>query len=79
MRAIETTATITEAGQLNLAEPLNLTYPHEVRIIVLVPEDEDMEEDSRETIIEGIQEGWQQALNGQTRPVSQLWKSVDVS
>jgi hypothetical protein len=74
MQAIETTATLTENGQLTLDEPLTLTYPHpsRVRVIVLISEDEEPEDDSIETIREGLYQGWQEALTGKTHPVSQL-------
>jgi hypothetical protein len=78
MKAIETNATLTEHGQLTLDEPLNFTHPSRVRVIVLVPEDEDPQEDSIETIREGLYQGWQEAIAGKTRPVSQLWDGMDV-
>jgi hypothetical protein len=80
MKAIETTATLTENGQLTLDEPLTLThpYPSRVRVIVLISEDEEPEDDSNETIREGLCQGWQEALTGQARPVSQLWLGLDV-
>ena len=77
MKAIETTATLTENGQLTLDEPLSLPYPNRVRIIVLIPDDEETNDDPIETIVEGLHEGWQQALKGKTRPVSQLWEGLD--
>jgi hypothetical protein len=78
MKAIETTATLTENGQLTLDQPLSLPYPNRVRVIVLIPEDEENDDDPIKTIVEGLQEGWQQALTGKTRPVSQLWEDLDV-
>lgn len=78
MKAIETTATLTENGHLTLDEPLTFTRPHKVRVIVLISEDEELEEDSIETIREGIYQGWQDALTGKTHPVSQLWEGIDV-
>lgn len=78
MKAIETTATLTENGQLTLDEPLTFTHPSRVRVIVLIPEDDEPEDDSLETIREGLYQGWQEALTGKTRPVSQLWEGLDV-
>jgi hypothetical protein len=77
MKAIETTATLTEHGHLTLDEPLTFTHPSRVRVIVLIAEDEEFEEDSIETIREGIYQGWQDALVGKTYPVSQLWEGMD--
>jgi hypothetical protein len=78
MKAIETTATLTEHGHLTLDEPLTFTHPNRVRVIVLISEDEESEDDSLETIREGIYQGWQEALTGKTHPVSQLWEGMDV-
>jgi hypothetical protein len=77
MKAIETTATLTEHGHLTLDEPLTFTHPSRVRVIVLILEEES-EDDSVETIREGLHQGWQDALVGKTHPVSQLWEGMDV-
>lgn len=86
MKAIETTATINDEGLLALDFPLNVAPQRRVRVIVLIPEegesdiklDTDPDDDPIETVIEGIREGWQQALAGEVRPVSELWSSLDV-
>lgn len=78
MKAIETTATLTENGQLTLDDPLTFTHPSRVRVIVLISEDEEPEDDSLETIREGLDQGWQEALTGKTQPVAQLWEGMDV-
>jgi hypothetical protein len=90
MKAIETTGTINHEGQLTLDLPLNTVRDQRVRVIVLIAEDEEPEdtssasalgdtlyEDSTETVIAGIREGWQQALKGDVRPISELWSSLD--
>ena len=41
MKAIETTATINDLGQLTLDAPLILTKSRRVRVIVLIPEDDE--------------------------------------
>ncbi len=79
MKAIETTATLTETGQLTLDEPLNLAQNSRVRVIVLIAEpEEDLEDTSIEEIREGLYQGWQDVLAGRTKPVSQLWENMDV-
>ncbi len=44
MKAIEVTAKISDQGELLLNSPLNLTRCDRVRVIVLVPEDENESE-----------------------------------
>lgn len=79
MKAIETTATLTETGQLTLDEPLNLAQNSRVRVIVLIAEpEEDLEDTSIEEIREGLYQGWQDIIAGRTKPVSQLWENMDV-
>lgn len=86
MKAIETTATINDEGQLALDLPLNVAPHCRVRVIVLIPEEEESErecdhdpdDDPTETVIEGIREGWRQALAGEVRPVAELWSDLDV-
>ena len=78
MKAIETTATVNDLGQLTLDEPLEHPHPSRVRVIVLIPEGDEPEDDSIETIREGLHQGWQEALTGKTRPISQLWEGMDV-
>jgi hypothetical protein len=77
MKAIETTATLTENGQLTLDEPLTLAHNSRVRVIVLVSE-EDPDDTPIEEIRESIYRGWQDALAGRTKPISQLWEGLDV-
>ena len=91
MQAIETTATLTEGGQLQLDKPLNIDRQR-VRVIVLIPDDNDLKnqsientptssevvEDSIDTIREGLYQGWQDVLSGKTLPISQLWDGIDV-
>jgi hypothetical protein len=78
MKAIETTATVNNLGQLTLDEPLTFTHPSRIRVILLIAEEEDPTNDSRETIREGIYQGWQEARQGQTHPISELWEGIDV-
>ena len=79
MKAIETTATITDLGQLTLDEPLTPTQSRRVRVIVLIPEDEepDPHETPDEAILEGIRQGLYEAFTGQTIPLSQMWEGID--
>ncbi|BAY83625.1 hypothetical protein NIES267_31150 [Calothrix parasitica NIES-267] len=80
MKAIETTATINENGELTLDGLLEVTKPQRVRVIVLLSEDEevdDSDETPTEEAIEGIHQGIREALSGQTIPLSQMWDGID--
>ena len=79
MKAIETTATINDEGQLLLDNPLALSQVRRVRVIVLIPEDDESETDDTptEVILDGIREGLHEALTGQTMPLAQMWDGID--
>ena len=79
MKAIETTATINDLGQLTLDAPLILTKSRRVRVIVLIPEDgePDPDETPDEIMLEGIRQGLHEAFTGQTIPLSQMWDGID--
>jgi hypothetical protein len=80
MKAIETTATINERGQLTLDQTLENTKPQRVRVIVLMSEEDENDPDETPTYIaiEGIRQGLQEALSGQTIPLSKMWEGIDV-
>lgn len=79
MKAIETTATINEKGELTLDKSLEVTKPQRVRIIVLLSEEDEIDPDDTpiEIVIEGIQQGLHQALTGQTIPLSEMWEGIN--
>ena len=77
MKAIETTATINESGQLTLDKSLGVTKPQRVRIIVLLTEEDEEDETPTEIVIDGIRQGLHEALTGQTIPLSQMWSGID--
>ncbi|MEH2209775.1 type II toxin-antitoxin system RelN family antitoxin [Nostoc sp.] len=83
MKAIEVTGRIDSQGNLVLDEPIQgNTYPHQLRVIVLVPEQAETEEvDPDDTPVEEIKASLRRALQqvkaGQTRPISELWDRVD--
>lgn len=83
MKAIEVTGRIDAQGNLVLDEPIQgTTYPHQVRVIVLVPEQAEIEEDDiYDTPVEEIKASLKRALHqakmGQTRPISELWDRID--
>ena len=81
MKALETTATINESGQITLdpspeiasQSALEIVKPKQVRVIILIDDNTPVDETTTSDVIEGIQEGIQQALSGETIPLSGMW------
>ncbi len=80
MKAIEVTGKIDANGNLVLDEPIReTTYPHQVRIIVLVPEAtevEDPDDTPVEEVKASLRRALQQASSGQRLPLSQMWEGI---
>jgi hypothetical protein len=84
MRAVELAGALDENGQLSLNEPLLGETPGPVRVIVLfseVPEAKIEEIDPDDTPVEevkaSLRRGLQDAKEGKTRPISELWERID--
>ena len=80
MKAIETTATIDDRGQLHLDSPLEISENQRVRIIVLVAENEEVEPEeatTKQEVLEDFRQSISEAMSGRTFPVSQLWDGID--
>jgi len=75
MKAIETTATVDEQGQLYLDDPLEMGTNRRVRVIVLIADSDEVDVDDTpdEFVIAGLREGLGEALSGKTIPLSQMW------
>ncbi len=76
MKAIKVMGTVNEQGQLALDSPLIIEKPSRVEVIILIPEDTETEEDinTKEEILNDLHQAWQEAMNGETIPVEQLWE-----
>jgi len=82
MKAIEIMGTVDEQGQLSLDVPLSVDKHTRVRVIVLLPEEVEKEnnqedEEISESAAESFRQGWYDAMTGNTLPVSQLWEGID--
>lgn len=79
MKAIETTATINDQGQLSLDQPLKSARHCRVRVIVLISEEDEPDPDDtpKSVVIEGLRQGLHEALAGQTISLSQMWDGID--
>lgn len=78
MKAIEVMGTVNEKGQLFLDKPLTVDKLTRVRVIVLLSEDkESQDEELIESPQESFRQGWHDAMTGNLLPVSQLWEGID--
>ncbi len=82
MKAVEVTGTLDDKGQLFLDQPIENFAPSRVKVIVLFPEvAEEVEEDPDDTPIEEIKASLRRALQeakeGKTKPISELWEGID--
>lgn len=80
MKAIKVMATIDDQGQLTLDYPLMTDKNSRVEVIVLIPEETEIEENEqpKEAILEDLRQAWHEAMTGQTILVAQLWvRTID--
>jgi hypothetical protein len=67
MKAIKTTGSINEQGQIQIDRPL-------------IGEESDpntIEDESKETILADFRQAWHEAITGQTVPASQIWEGIE--
>jgi GTPase SAR1 family protein len=78
MKAIKTTGSINEQGQIQLDRPLLGDYNRRVEVIILLSENLDLEVDgeSKEEILSDLRQAWHEAMTGQTIPASQIWAGI---
>lgn len=70
-KALEVTGTVNEQGQLSIDEPLVVNQISRVRVIILFTEDSnEQNKDELEPAIVGFRQGWQDAMTGNTIPVT---------
>ena len=83
MQAEKVMGTINQDGQLMLDQPVVLAQDSRVEVIILVQdpvvESTKAEEDSssKDEILNDLKQAWNEAMTGQTIPVSQLWDDLD--
>jgi hypothetical protein len=78
MKAIKTTGSINEQGQIQLDRPLLGDHNRRVEVIILLSENLDLEVDgeSKEEILSDLRQAWHEAMTGQTVPASQIWAGI---
>ncbi|BAZ02585.1 hypothetical protein NIES37_65980 [Tolypothrix tenuis PCC 7101] len=77
MKALKVMATINEEGQLTLDHPLTTDKNSRVEVIVLIPDDEAPDQISQAEVLADFRQAWQEAMTGQTIPLSQLWEGFE--
>jgi hypothetical protein len=81
MTSIECSASIDDQGQIHLDRPLTTGKRDNVRVIVLLP-DEDLpddlpEDESDESILAGLRQSLQEFGDGKGIPLANLWDEID--
>jgi len=77
MKAQEMMGTVDDQGKLSLDAPLVANKHSRVRVIVLFAEEIDEDDESKESVLEGLKKSLQEAKALKTRPVSELWDGID--
>jgi hypothetical protein len=77
MKALKVMATINEQGQLTLDNPLITDKNSRVEVIILIPEEEVLDDQSQAEVLADFRQAWHEAMTGQTIPVAQLWQGLE--
>jgi uncharacterized protein YrzB (UPF0473 family) len=77
MKALKVMATIDEQGQLTLDQLLLTGKNSRVEVIILIPEEADIDDKSQAEVLADFRQSWQEAMTGQTIPVAQLWEGLE--
>ncbi|OCQ99293.1 hypothetical protein BCD67_08605 [Oscillatoriales cyanobacterium USR001] len=77
MKALKVMGTIDEQGQLTLDRPLRTDKNSRVEVIVLIPEEADLDDKSQAEILADFRQAWHEAMSGQTISVAQLWEGFE--
>jgi hypothetical protein len=77
MKALKVMATITDQGQLSLDHPLITNKNSRVEVIVLIPEEEVLDNQSQAEVLADFRQAWHEAITGKTIPVAQLWEEIE--
>lgn len=79
MRAFEAMGKIDRNGQLLLDEPVEISADSRVKVILLISEDDNSDPDDTpvEEVKASLRRALQEAKEGKTRPISELWERID--
>lgn len=79
MKAFDVMATLNNQKQLILDENLDINTPSRVRVILLVSDEKESDSDDTpvEEIKTSLKRALQEAKEGKTRPISELWERIN--
>ncbi|MEH2146947.1 type II toxin-antitoxin system RelN family antitoxin [Nostoc sp.] len=77
MKALKVMATINEQRQITLDNPLITDKNSRVEVIILIPEEEVLNDQSQTEVLADFRQAWHEAMTGQTIPVAQLWEGLE--
>ena len=66
-----------EWGQISLDKPLTIAKHSRVRVIVLITEENEEDDEVVESADESFRQGWYDTMTGNPIPVSQLREGID--
>lgn len=78
MQAFEVMGTLKDKNQLVLDEELEINTPSRVKVIVLLATESDPDDTPVEEIKASLRRALQEAKEGKTRPLEQMWEGIDV-
>lgn len=79
MQKIEIQGAIDEQGYIQLDQPLSISNRSNVRIIVMIPDEFDLEnyDEPDESVLAGLRQALNEVKAGKTIPLSELWNGID--
>ncbi len=79
MQEIDVQCTFDEQGYIRLDPPLKISNRSNVRIIVMVPEDSELDgyDEPDESVLTGLRQALSEVKAGKTIPLSELWDGID--
>jgi hypothetical protein len=76
MQEIEVTGTIDQQGYIQLDHPLTISDRKNVRIIILIPETDEDNDEPDKSVLAGLHQALSEVKAGQTLPLSELNKTA---
>ncbi|HLO84219.1 MAG TPA: hypothetical protein VK203_04270 [Nostocaceae cyanobacterium] len=80
MKTVEVMGTVNAQGQITLDLPLKVDKNTRVKVIVMLLEEENSQEEDElisESAAESFRQGWADVIAGNTIPLSQMWEGID--